>query len=664
MEDTRILGEGKISKLLLKFSVPCIASMLIGAFYNIVDQMFIGNSSLGYLGNAATGISFPILCIANAFAWCIGDGAASYLSICAGRDDKESAHKSVGTGIVATTIISIALAIICYIYKEPLMRLFGASDLTIDLAVDYFGIIAAFFPPYLLFNVMNSMIRADGNPTYAMIAIIVGCLINIVLDPLFIFVFDWGIKGAAYATIIGQVISFILCSIYFFKPKTFKLTKESFKIDHAILKTLINLGGSTFIAQIGIVVVSLLSNIILFKYGNLSIYGSDIPISVFSIQTKVYTIVNGFVVGVALGAQPILGYNFGANNMQRVKDTYKAMLYASLGIGLIATLIFEFYPTLIINCFGSATDLYLQYAILTFRIYLSTTIITCIIKLSSIFFQAIGKPVEAMVASVIRDIICFVIFTIFLSALFENYAPGNGVYGILFSAPLADLVALVVIVVMTNKFFKSLNYEKTDVKPKNAIIQPSKPGVIITIQREHGSRGKQIGKLVAEELGIPFYYKEMMDLAAEESGLDQDFITDLNTNANETFPQLYLSSEAIRQAVLAQAKVIRKIAEQGSCVIVGRAADYILRDNPNVCSLFLSGNPEQRVQNIMKMYGDTYEEAQVYMHKSDEARANYYANLSGRDWHDISNYDLCLDTGIGDQKTVEIIVDYVKNKNN
>ena len=165
MEDTKQLGEVAIKKLLLKFSIPCVMGLLIGALYNIVDQIFIGNSSLGYLGNAATGISFPIICIANAFAWCIGDGAAAFLSICAGRNDEESAHKCVGTGIVSTTIISIILCIICLIFNEPLMSLFGASDATLVLASDYFRTVALFFPAYLMFNVLNSMIRADGSPT-------------------------------------------------------------------------------------------------------------------------------------------------------------------------------------------------------------------------------------------------------------------------------------------------------------------------------------------------------------------------------------------------------------------------------------------------------------------------------------------------------------------
>ena len=271
--ENRYLGEEKISKLLVKFSIPCVSGLLISAFYNIIDQIFIGNSELGYLGNAATGVSFPIICIANAFAWCVGDGAASFLSICAGKRDSENAHKCVGTGITVTTIISIVLLVIGLIVAEPMLRLFGASDQTIGMAVEYFRIVVSFFPLYLLMNVTNSIIRADGSPTYAMIGVLAGAIINIVLDPLFIFVFKWGIAGAAWATAIGQTASFLICIAYFRKPKTFKLSKRSFIPDRHVLSHIVALGGSTFVTQISIVIITLICNMTLFHYGELSKYG-------------------------------------------------------------------------------------------------------------------------------------------------------------------------------------------------------------------------------------------------------------------------------------------------------------------------------------------------------------------------------------------------------
>ena len=459
-QEIQSLGRDKISKLLMKFSVPCVMGLLISALYNIIDQIFIGNSELGFLGNAATGVSFPVICIANAFAWCVGDGAASYLSICAGRRDSERAHKCVGTGITVSLLISVTLMILCQIFAVPLMSLFGASSQTLDMAVEYFRIVAAFFPFYLLLNVMNSMIRADGSPTYAMIAMLTGAIINIVLDPLFIFLLKWGIAGAAWATVIGQSASFFVCVSYFFRPKTFRLKRSSFVLDLGVLRSMVALGGATFITQLAIVLLSLVSNMTLAHYGVLSKYGPDIPISVFSIQTKVYTVVCNIVTGVVLGGQPIFGFNYGAGNMKRVRQTYLLVLRTTLIVGICAVVLFELWPQGVIGIFGSGNELYQEFAVKTFRIYLSLTVITCMVKMTAIFFQSIGKSVHAMVASLIRDIVCFTPLALILPAVLEKNEPGSGINGILYAAPISDLVAVLVILGLTVPFFRQLKKQE------------------------------------------------------------------------------------------------------------------------------------------------------------------------------------------------------------
>ena len=455
-QEIHALGQERISKLLLKFSIPCVMGLLIGSFYNIIDQMFIGNSELGYLGNAATGVSFPILCIVNAFAWCIGDGAASFLSICAGRGDGHRAHKCVGTCVTVGALIGVVLAAVCLIWARPMMALFGASDQTLDMAVEYFCIIAAFYPVYLLINMMNSMIRADGSPTFAMLALLVGAVTNIILDPLFIYLFHWGIAGAAWATVIGQILSFAACILYFRRPKTLHLTKRSFLPDWGVLREVVTLGGSTFITQLSIVILSLVCNVTLAKYGALSPYGPDIPISVFSIQTKVYTVVCNIVVGIVLGGQPIFGYNYGAGNMKRVRQTYRLALRASLIVGCVAVAIFELCPQVIIRLFGDGGALYHDFAVKTFRIYLGLTMITCLVKLTSIFFQAIGKPVRAMLTSLVREVLCFVPLALLLPPLLERANPGTGIFGVLIAAPISDVVALAVILSLTIPFFRQM----------------------------------------------------------------------------------------------------------------------------------------------------------------------------------------------------------------
>lgn len=455
--ENKFLEEEKISKLLLKFSVPCILSLLISALYNIVDQIFIGNSELGYLGNAATGIVFPILIITQAFAWCIGDGSAAYLSICQGKKDVRSAHKCIGTGITVTLLISLVLLVLCLLFRAPILRLFGASDQTIDMAVKYFTIVLAFFPAFMLMNMMNAVIRADGSPAFSMVSMTVGAIINIILDPVFIFGCKWGIAGAAWATVIGQTVSFLISFVYFFRTKTFRLERNSFAFHFKEFSHALRLGTSSFITQMSIVIISLVCNIMLYKYGEMSIYGPDIPISVISIETKVFTIIINIVVGIVLGGQPILGYNCGAGNFGRVKQTYQTILTATAIVGILSTLLFELCPQAVISIFGTGDALYQEFAVRTFRIFLLLVTFTCIIKMSSIFFQAVGQPIKAIAASLLRDIVCFVPLVILLPYLFETETAGNGINGILFAAPAADFIAIIAAAVLTASYFKKIN---------------------------------------------------------------------------------------------------------------------------------------------------------------------------------------------------------------
>lgn len=241
-ENSQFLGTEKIAKLMLKFSIPCVLSLLVSALYNIVDQIFIGNSELSALGNAATGVVFPIFIIAQAFAWCFGDGCAAYLSICQGRKDTQSAHKSIGTGIVMTLLASLVLMAVFFPLKVQLLTLFGASENSIGMAVEYFNIILAFFPVYMLSNMMNAVIRADGSPAVSMLSMLLGAVINIILDPVLIFGLRWGMTGAALATIIGQCVSFLVSFIYFFRTKTFRLTAKSFIPDLRAFSSALKLG--------------------------------------------------------------------------------------------------------------------------------------------------------------------------------------------------------------------------------------------------------------------------------------------------------------------------------------------------------------------------------------------------------------------------------------
>lgn len=455
MNESNFLGKEKISKLMLKFCIPCVLSLLVSALYNIVDQIFVGNSELSTLGNAATGVVFPIFIIAQGFAWYFGDGSAAYLNIQQGKKDISNIHKCIGTGIVITLLSSFILLAILYPLQTPVLTLFGASENSIGYAKTYFNIILAFFPIYMLSNMINAVVRADGSPTWSMLSMLAGAVINIILDPIFIFGCKWGMAGAAWATVIGQVVSFVISILYLFRTKSFKLTLKSFIPDFKIFKNVFKLGLSSFITQMTIVIISLVCNIMLAKYGSMTHYGADIPIAVIGIESKVFTVVINIVVGIVLGCQPIIGYNMGAGNTKRVRKLYLSILLCTVTVGLISTLLFELCPNAIVGMFGKPTNIpnpddYWEFAAKTFRIFLMLVTFTCTIKMSSIFFQAVGKPIFATICSLIRDIICFVPLIITLPLALS-------IDGILMAAPIADAVAMVVTIILTLSFFKNLN---------------------------------------------------------------------------------------------------------------------------------------------------------------------------------------------------------------
>ncbi len=466
MQKTLDLEKDRLGALLFRFSLPCVVAQLISSLYNIVDQIFIGNSSLGYYGNAATGVVFPIVIVANAFAWAFGDGIAAFLSICQGKKDSSKAAKAIGTGTLLTILAALGILLVSFVFANPILRFCGASDNTLEYAKTYLFIVGSFFPCYMLIAYLNSVIRADGSPIYAMITTGAGAILNVILDPIFIYVLNWGMEGAAWATVIGQLLSIVLTLIYFLRSKTFKLGIKDLIPDFKIFKEPLLLGISSFITEISIAVINLVANAVVVKYGNLSIYGQDIPISATSIETKVFTLVLNVVVGIVLGAQPIIGYNKGAGNIERIRKTYKIILLWSLGIGIVSTLLFELYPEGIIMLFGGSEEpLYMEYAKLVFRLFLATTILTCFIKMSSIFFQSCGEPLKATVSSLVRDLLFFIPSVLLLPFIAENNEAGSGIVAVLFAPMIADVLAFFIALVLTIRLFKKLkHYEKTSLE--------------------------------------------------------------------------------------------------------------------------------------------------------------------------------------------------------
>lgn len=447
----RYLAQAPIGPLMLKFAVPCILSLLVSSLYNIVDQIFIGQG-VGYLGNGATNVVFPITVIALAAALMIGDGCAAFLSICQGQNDTENAHRSVGNAITLLLLCSVVLVILFAVFRDSILAAFGATENNLSYAIDYFNIIIIGIPFYILTNGINSIIRADGSPKFAMMSTLVGCIMNVILDPIAIFVLHWGVTGAALATIAGQIVSTILGIGYLFRARSFRLQRNSFRLRGKLMAKILPLGVSSLLTQLSIVIIMGVMNTTLVKYGAQSEYGADIPMTVVGIVMKVFQIVIAFVVGVAAGCQPIVGYNYGAGNGRRVRQIFKTMMLTEAAIGVISTLAFQLFPIQIISLFGSESELYNRFAGYSFRIFLSTILLCCLHKAISIFLQSLGKPVQSMTLSLLRDFILCVPLVLLLPLVVEP-----GVMGPLYSAPVADVLTLLVAAVMMAGVWKRLD---------------------------------------------------------------------------------------------------------------------------------------------------------------------------------------------------------------
>lgn len=645
------LGKEKIGKLLLNFSIPCIISMLVGALYNIVDQIFIGNG-VGYLGNAATNVVYPFTVIALAFALLIGDGASALFSLNQGKKEYSKANHGVGNAITLMLIISIILTILGFVFSKEILKVFGVTNGIYKYAKDYYQIILIGIPFSILTTGLNGLIRADGSPKFAMFATLLGAILNIILDPIAIFIFNMGVKGAALATIFGQIVSCFVTLFYFRKANKIKITKKTLMLDKEICKKLVMLGISSFITQISIVIVIAVANNMIVKYGATSKYGSDIPLSVVGIVMKVFAIVISIVIGITIGSQPIIGYNYGAGNYERVKKTFKLILIANTIVGIISFIIFQAFPQYIVNIFGSESALYNEYAVLCFHIYLAGIVFTCITKTCSIYLQSIGSPVKSMVLSLLREIIIFIPVLITLASIY-------GVVGMLWAALVADIITFILaIIIISRNNQNDKSVEKVKDKEIDNDIHYLPEKFVITISREYGSGGRYVGKLLAKELNVKFYDKEIIRLASKESGLTENYIQN-NEQIKNNFTTYYNNADEI---FFAEKDVIKELAKE-PCIIIGRCADYILANQKNVYNIFLYSDLESKVKRCTKYYGLKKTEALNNIKKIDKARAKHYEYYTNQKWKDFSNYDLALNVDkLGVLGTVNAIKNIIKNK--
>lgn len=663
-KEENILGTEKISKLILKFSIPSIISMVVNALYNIVDQIFIGRG-VGYLGNGATNVVFPITVIAMALAFMIGDGGAAYMSLKLGEKKKDEASKGVANAITMALIVSILLFSIGLIFLPQLLNLFGCTDGLREYAIGYGRIIVIGLPFYILGTVLNGMIRADGSPKFAMASMVTGAILNIILDPIFIFIFNWGVEGAAFATIISQFVTFILNAIYIKKFKSVELTKKLFKFDYKVGVKVLSLGVSSFITQMSFVLLISVQNNLLGKYGADSKYGSDIPITVLGIVMKINQILNSIIIGVAVGAQPIIGYNYGAGKFDRVKKTIKTVLTSTVCVSICAFILFQTIPDKLISIFGNGDSNYMEFACLTFRTYLLLCICNGVQIPSGIFFQAIGKSIKSAILSLSRQVLLLVPGMIILSSIF-------GIMGVLYAGPVADGIAFCISTTMLLYEVKHLGRRK-ETKSQALIDDTSTDNklskkFVITVSREYGSGGRYVGRLIADKLGIKFYDKDLIVKLAEKTGLTEEYIENneeqrdpLSILNNGFYAGLTNSDELF----IRESELIKEFASKESCVIIGRCADFILKDKKNVLKVFISGTMKDKVKRATKIYGIDERDAEKEINRINKLRANHYKHYTGNEWLEASNYDICINSDLyGVEKTADIICDLVKEKCN
>lgn len=456
----QFLGTERIGKLMRQYAIPCIISLLVGALYNIVDQIFIANASyLGSYGNAANTVVFPLTVVALAIAVMVGDGCCAFVSMALGRKESDKAKRSVGNAVVLTVAGSVILTALYLIFANQIIAMFGGTvnEETFRQSQEYFFYITLGIPFYMFGQAMNPVIRADGNPKFAMASTLAGAVINIILDPIFIFCFKWGMMGAAVATVIGQVVTAILAVWYIVHMKTVKPSRKDFALQRNICGRMLLLGITSFLSQISLVAAMAAINNMLRKYGAQDpVFKQEqyaqIPMAVVGIVMKFFQIVISIVVGMAAGCIPIIGYNMGAEKKLRVKELFTKLLVAEALVGAVALVLAEGFPHQLIAIFGAKNEsvYYTEFAIKAFRIYLCMMILACVNKACFIFLQAVGKALSSTMLSMFREVVFGVGFTLLLPVFF-------GLDGVLYSMPVSDILTFIISAIIIVKTYKELN---------------------------------------------------------------------------------------------------------------------------------------------------------------------------------------------------------------
>lgn len=673
MEQTDLFGTEKISKILLKLAPPVMLAQLIQALYNIIDSLFVGRYSDS--GLTALSIIYPLQLLMIALAVGTGVGINTVMAAKLGVGNEKEADEYAGVGTPLAGFMWLLFAVICWFAMPFYAKMSTNSEVIIHDVIVYGRIVCVFSFGLFLESIWTKVLQSCGDMKTPMTAQIIGAITNIVLDPLLIFgMFGFpkmGIAGAAVATVSGQIMAALIVM-----KKGFRKSPYRPVYPHHIAK-IFQLGIPNILMQSAYTFYILGLNLILATF-------SDQAVTALGLYYKWQTFFF-----IPLGAMqtcivPVISYNYAARNIERCKKTLSASIVFGMSLMALGTLCFVCIPSQMLRVFTS-DELVIAIGRVGFR-FVGISFLPMVTSLIfPVFFQAVGSSLKSSLLTVIRTVVLFVPLAYLFSRFGLNWFwltyPVTEVITSLTGAyfyrqflnkdyvreteassgkNITDVTAATHISAATAGADSTSSHDSIDnLDNPDIALKPSKPGVIITIAREHGSSGKQIGKCVANALGIPFYYKEMITLAAKESGLNREFISDIHKNSPDIMRDLYLSSNAVQYAIKAQDAIIREIAENGSCVIVGRAADYILKDYDNVVRIFIHAPQDYRIQRVMDVYGDTPKEARVNIERSDKARASYYEHISGTHWGDARNYELTVDSSDGVEKTAQFIVRYI-----
>ena len=590
MEQTQtndFLEKESLGRLMVKYAVPCVISLLVAALYNIVDQILLANASyLGSYGNAANTVVFPLTVVALSIAMMIGDGCCTFVSISLGARENDNAHRGIGSSVIAVVAAGVVLTAVFLIFQDPILTAFGArvNEETFRLSKEYFFWITLGIPFYMFGQAMNSIIRSDGSPKFAMVTLLTGAILNVIFDPVCIFVCKWGMMGAAVATIFGQ---------------------EEY---------------------------------------------AQIPTAVVGIVMKFFQIVISISVGLAAGCIPVAGYNVGAQRSDRVKGLMRMLLMTEFIVGLIASAIFLLFPHQFVNIFGGKNEsvYYTDFAVKTIRIFLCLLPLSCLNKGTFIFLQSLGKAKESTALSMMREIV-FGVGLPLLLPIFMGL--DGVLFFMPIADVLTAVASVIVILYTwktLNQMTGTAGEENVSLRQEAA--GEALTDTVITIGRSYGAGGRTIGKKVAEQLHIPYYDSEILEKVAESSGLSRKFLQSVDEKPVEC-SMLYRSvgfttsayEKIADQAAQAQREIIEKVAAEGPCVIIGRSADQVLAGKHKLFRVFISSSRENRVRRIMEREGLTREKAEKKVARADRERAAYYNQRSNVRWGDAAGYDLCLD---------------------